>query len=166
MSGTHAVSAAVGVVKATGLSTLRSAVSIAGIAFSLILGGHAAGQQDGRGKAADNLDRSQSRAETISFSSRDRETIRVYYKNLYSKIPGRASGQGGNPGPQFQLRVERDGVLLPKVVRRLKPFPADLDGRLPHLSPNFVRGSIDSDILIIDQRSGRVIDIIHDFLSF
>jgi hypothetical protein len=74
------------------------------------------------------------------FASRDLETIRVYYQNLFLKqrygTPARAIS------PQLKLNFERDDVLPPQLQRRLTPFPPQLDSRLPHLPANYVRGSI------------------------
>ena len=99
----------------------------------------------------------------IAFSSRDRETIRVYYKNLSAKLSHGTVGRG--VPPELQLSVERDGLLSPYLLRRLTPFPPELDHHLPHLPPNYLRGSINADILIVDARTNRIVDIVHNFLS-
>ncbi|HKN34105.1 MAG TPA: hypothetical protein VJX16_12780 [Terriglobales bacterium] len=98
----------------------------------------------------------------IAFSSRDRETIRVYYKNLSAKL-GPGTGARRVP-PELQLSLERDGLLSPYLLRRFTPFPPVLDRRLPHLPTNYLRGSINADILIVDARTRRIVDIVHNFL--
>ena len=105
-------------------------------------------------------DASSAEAKTL-FSSRDLETIRIYYKKLFSKV---APGYAGNVPPELQLHVERDSKLPPRLQRRLTPFPKDLADRLPRLPANYVRGSINADILIVDARTQRIVDIVHQFL--
>src|SRR5437660_12238032 len=73
----------------------------------------------------------------IAFSSRDRETIRVYYKNLSAKL-GPGTGARRVP-PELQLSLERDGLLSPYLLRRFTPFPPVLDRRLPHLPTDYLR---------------------------
>lgn len=97
----------------------------------------------------------------IFFSSRDLETIRIFYKKLFSKVP---PGYIGNVPPELQLHVERDRKLPPRLQGRFTPFPKDLVARLPSLPVNYVRGSINADILIVDARTQRIVDIVHDFL--
>src|SRR5438445_13234032 len=58
----------------------------------------------------------------IAFSSRDRETIRVYYKNLSAKL-GPGTGARRVP-PERQLSLERDGLVSSFLLRRFKPFAA------------------------------------------
>ncbi len=104
-------------------------------------------------------------SEGLAFSSRDKETIRVFYEALIGKA-GRPSVSGGGRTPEFQLHVERGDSLPPAWRKRLTPFPPGLESRLPYLPPNYARGSIDSDILIVDMRTRRIMDILHNVLRF
>jgi hypothetical protein len=100
---------------------------------------------------------------TMVFSSRDRETIRVYYHNLFLKEGHGAPAR--SISPELKLNFERDDVLPLQLLRRLTPFPPQLESRLPHLPANYVRGSINADILIVDAHRRRIVDVVHNFLS-
>jgi hypothetical protein len=148
------------------LKTWRRTVASSFAGF-LLLAGLALGQGDaqpaknGAGQADKEHDQAPS-AGNVSFSSRDLETIRVYFKTVMAKEPRSATGYNIAAPPS--LPVERNAWLPPQIARRLKRFPRELEGRLPHLPDNYTRGTIDGDILIVDQRTRRVVDIVHNFL--
>jgi hypothetical protein len=95
-----------------------------------------------------------------AFSSRDRETIRVYFKSLLSKHPHDAGGVPAN----FQFDLEKGSLVVPSLKKRFHPLPKDLEEKLPHLADYYVRGSIDTDVILMDRRTNRVEDIIKDAL--
>lgn len=136
-------------------------ISVACLVLSACSCGHAGAQESkpvGNGASTGS--------EGLAFSSRDKETIRVFYGTRIAKLPGRSSASPGPHEQEFQLHVERGDRLPPAWGKRLKPFPAGLESRLPYLPPNYARGSIDMDILIVDTRTQRVMDILHNVLRF
>jgi hypothetical protein len=48
------------------------------------------------------------------------------------------------------------------LQKRLEPFPQDLERQLPRLPASYRRGVIGADVVILDSRTQRIIDIIHD----
>ena len=116
----------------------------------------------------DNDDRDETRDPKahvrIVFSTRDRETIRDYFHNRYSNLPPGLAKRGGNLPPGLQKHLERDGTLPPGLQKRISPFPVDLERRLPQLPNIYVRGSIGTDVVILNRQTQRVVDIIHDIL--
>ena len=102
----------------------------------------------------DNDDRDETRDPKahvrIVFSTRDREIIRDYFHNRYSNLPPGLAKRGGN--------------LPPGLQKRISPFPVDLERRLPQLPNIYVRGSIGTDVVILNRQTQRVVDIIHDIL--
>jgi hypothetical protein len=50
------------------------------------------------------------------------------------------------------------------LKRRFHPLPKDLEEKLPHLPDYYVRGSIDTDVILMDRRTDRVEDIIKGIL--
>jgi hypothetical protein len=136
--------------------------------FSLSAFGQGQGQGHGKGhnKQAEADDRNDAVGVhgSIVFSSRDRDIIRDYYNGRNSNLPPGLAKRGGNLPPGLQKHLERDGTLPPGLQKRLTPFPADLDRRLPRLPDIYQRGSIGGSVVILDRRTQRIIDVIHDII--
>jgi hypothetical protein len=131
------------------------------------------GQGNGNGKNknkhdadSDDYDRDSGRARvTIVFSARDRDIIRDYYSHGNSNLPPGLAKRNGNLPPGLQKHLERNGTLPPGLQKRLTPFPDDLERRLPRLPTIYTRGSIGADIVILDRRTQKIVDIVHDILT-
>jgi len=98
------------------------------------------------------------------FTPRDRDIIRQYFRGRYSNLPPGLAKRGGDLPPGLKKHLERNGTLPPGLQKRLTPFPDDLNRRLPPLPAIYRRGSIGQDVVIVDTRTQRVLDIIHDIL--
>lgn len=103
------------------------------------------------------------------FSAEERRIIEEYYhKGKQSKKKGLPPGlakRGGNLPPGLQKKLDRDGHLPPGLQKRLEPLPTDLDRRLPRLPEHWERVILERDIVLIDRRSNRVLDIIEDVIG-
>ena len=131
-----------------------------------MLGGAAQAQGKGKGhnKHGDDAnDSAVSMHGAIIFSTHDRDIIRDYYRGDSGLPPGLAK-RGGNLPPGLQKHLERDGTLPPGLQKKLTPFPDDLERRLPRLPDIYRRGSIGGSVVIIDRRTQRIMDVIHDIL--
>lgn len=95
----------------------------------------------------------------------DRDIIREYYRGNYSNLPPGLAKRRGNLPPGLQKHLERDGTLPPGLQKRLTPFPEELERRLPRLPSVYRRGVIGVDVVILDRRTQRIVDIIHDILA-
>ncbi|HET9839365.1 MAG TPA: hypothetical protein VFR84_14125 [Candidatus Angelobacter sp.] len=100
----------------------------------------------------------------IVFSVHDRDIIRDYYHDQYSNLPPGLAKRGGNLPPGLQKHLERDGTLPPGLQKRVQPFPVELERRLPRLPDTYTRVTLGVDILILDRRTQRIMDIVHDVL--
>jgi hypothetical protein len=100
----------------------------------------------------------------IVFSVRDRDIIRDYYSYQNSNLPPGLAKRGGNLPPGLQKHLERDGTLPPGLQKRVQPFPVELERRLPPLPDTYRRVTLGVDILILDRRTQRIVDIVHDIL--
>lgn len=100
----------------------------------------------------------------IVFSTHDRDMIRDYYRDSYSNLPPGLAKRGGNLPPGLQKHLERDGQLPPGLQKRVQPFPVELERRLPPLPDGYRRVTLGVDILILDRRTQRIMDIVHDIL--
>lgn len=101
---------------------------------------------------------------SISFGGRDREIIRDYFQDQTSNLPPGLAKRGGNLPPGLQKHLERDGTLPPGLQKRIAPFPVELERRLPPLPSSYHRVLIGEIAIILDRRSQRIMDVIHDVL--
>jgi hypothetical protein len=130
------------------------------------------GKGKGHNKQADrdddnrdrDSDRGDKRGVRIVFSVRDRDMIRGYYQDRNSNLPPGLAKRNGNLPPGLQKHLERDGTLPPGLQKRVQSFPEDLERRLPPLPDTYRRVTLGVDILILDRRTQRIVDVIHDIL--
>ena len=126
--------------------------------------GHAYGKEKHDGRDDDTRVYSPVANARIIFTSRDREIIRDYFHGGYSNLPPGLAKRDGNLPPGLQKHLERDGTLPAGLQKRVSPFPVDLERRLPRLPDIYVRGTIGSDVVILNRRTQRIMDIIHDIV--
>ena len=150
--------------------------TVCGLVLTMVLPQAGLAQGNGKGKGHnkqadrddDNRDRDSDRGNKrgvrIVFSVRDRETIRGYYQDRNSNLPPGLAKRNGNLPPGLQKHLERDGTLPPGLQKRVQPFPEDLERRLPPLPDTYRRATLGVDILILDRRTQRIVDVIHDIL--
>jgi hypothetical protein len=101
------------------------------------------------------------------FLAEERKIIEEYYHH------GKKSKKGLPPGlakrdklpPGLQKKLERDGQLPPGLQKRLEPLPADLHRRLPRLPEYWERVIVERDVILIDRRTNRILDIIEDVID-
>ena len=139
--------------------------TVCGLMLAAAIPQAGAAQGNGKGKGhnkhaqSDDDDR-----DRIIFSVRDRDTIRNYYQDRNSNLPPGLAKRNGNLPPGLQKHLERDGTLPPGLQKRVQPFPEDLERRLPPLPDTYRRVTLGVDIMILDRRTQRIVDIIHDIL--
>jgi len=86
-----------------------------------------------------------------------RRIVHEYYTQQ-ALPPGLAKREALPPGLQKQLR-ER-GELPPGLQKRLTPVPAPLAARLPGLPAHYSRYFAGTDLIIVDDRSNRIVSVI------
>ena len=103
------------------------------------------------------------------FSAEERRIIEDYYhqgkKAKKKGLPPGLAKRGGNLPPGLQKKLDRDGKLPPGLQKRLEPLPVDLDRRLPRLPEYYERVIFERDIILIDRRTNRILDIIEDVIG-
>ena len=108
-------------------------------------------------------------ARSERFSAEERRIIEDYYrKGKQSKKKGLPPGlakRGGNLPPGLQKKLDRDGKLPPGLQKRLEPLPTDLDRRLPRLPEHWERVILERDIILVDRRTNRILDIIENVIG-
>jgi len=103
------------------------------------------------------------------FSAEERRIIEDYYHKAKSSkkkgLPPGLAKRGGNLPPGLQKKLDRDGKLPPGLQKRLEPLPTNLDRRLPRLPEHWERVILERDIVLIDRRTNRILDIIEDVID-
>lgn len=155
---------------------LSGALGISLLSYTALAQGNSQGKGKGKNKHQEQVDddrdnggydRDYARGGahiSIVFGSRDRDIIRDYYRDQYSNLPPGLAKRGGNLPPGLQKHLERDGTLPPGLQKRVQPFPVELERRLPPLPPDYRRVTLGVDILIVNRRTQRIMDIVHDIL--
>jgi len=106
------------------------------------------------------------------FLPEERRAIEDYYRSINDKkkpktkgLPPGLAKRGGKLPPGLQKKLERDGQLPPGLQKRIEPLPVDLDRRLPRLPENWARVVVERDVVLMDRRSNRILDVIENVLD-
>jgi len=65
----------------------------------------------------------------------------------------------------LQKKLDRDGQLPPGLQKRLEPLPVDLDRRLSRRPEYWERVILEHDVILLDRRTNRVLDIIENVVG-
>lgn len=106
----------------------------------------------------------------IVFSEIERRLLRDYYQGGALRAPDAAArikaakpqrGPGGNR--RMPPGLAKRATLPPGLARR--DLPADLTSRLPFPWPGTERVIVDNDVLLIQQATGLILDILEDVIQ-
>ena len=100
-----------------------------------------------------------------SFGRRDERVIRDWFsrsQNLAGLPPGLAKRESLPPG--LQKQVMRRGTLPPGLESKLHPLPDTLARQLPRLPDGIRRVVVDRDVLLVENRNDRILDILRNVL--
>ncbi len=100
------------------------------------------------------------------FGESQETTIRAWFsnkKNLEGLPPGLAKRERLPAGLAQQM--EKNGSLPPGLEKRVHPFPLDLERLLPELPKGVIRVVIGVDIVLLDETSKTILDIVRKVLS-
>ena len=105
------------------------------------------------------------------FLPEERRAIEDYYRRAADNkkhkkgLPPGLAKRGGNLPPGLQKKLERDGQLPPGLQKRMEPLPVDLDRRLSRLPENWARVVVEHDVILLDRRTNRILDIIENVID-
>jgi len=102
-------------------------------------------------------------AQGRAFGKDHERTIRDFFgnqQNLQGLPPGLAKRDQLPPG--LQRHLERNGTLPPGLQKRLQPFPTTLELRLPRTPTGVRRGIVNGNVVVIEDRTSKILDIIRD----
>ncbi len=95
----------------------------------------------------------------VLFTAQDRDAIRAYYHRAASKLKVVKTRSIGHHLPNH---LQRQGLLSSGLQSQLQAIPNDLEGQLRPLYSGYEHGMIGHDIVIVESRTLRIMDIIHD----
>ena len=80
-------------------------------------------------------------------------------------LPPGLAKRGGKLPPGLQKHLDKNGTLPPGLQKRLEPLPQDLDLRLPRLPDYWERVILERDVILVDRRTNRILDIIENVIG-
>jgi hypothetical protein len=100
------------------------------------------------------------------FLPEERRIIETYYHagGPSKGLPPGLAKKGRLP-PGLQKHLDRTGKLPPGLQKRLEPLPPDLETRLPRLPEHWERVIVGRDVILIDRRTQRILDIIENVVG-
>jgi hypothetical protein len=106
------------------------------------------------------------------FLDEERRKITEYYRPVSGNKKGKSKGlppglakRSGNLPPGLQKHIEKNGQLPPGLQKRLEPLPTDLSRQLPRLPDHWERVIVERDVILLDRRTNRILDIIEDVVA-
>ncbi len=97
------------------------------------------------------------------------EERRIIYEYYHKSGPPKGLPPGlakkGRLPPGLQKHLDRTGKLPPGLQKRLEPLPSDLDARLPRLPDYWERVILERNVILIDRRTQRILDIIENVIG-
>ena len=136
-------------------------VTVAALVFSGAVVYGAQGRGRGNSKVRDGNDEARVSAEIHIFTDREVHVIREWFAkpaNLNNLPPGLAKREQLPPGLQRQL--VRNGTLPPGLQKKIQPMPRELETQLPRLPEGRRRVVISGSIVLFEEKSGTILDVI------
>lgn len=101
------------------------------------------------------------------FLPEERRIIENYFRSSGPSkgLPPGLAKRGGKLPPGLQKHLDKNGRLPPGLQKRLEPLPQDLDWRLPRLPDYWERVILERDVILIDRRTNRILDIIENVIG-
>jgi hypothetical protein len=102
------------------------------------------------------------------FLPEERRIINEYYRGANTTKKGLPPGlakRGGKLPPGLQKHLEKNGQLPPGLQKRLEPLLSALDSRLPSIPEYWERVIVERDVILLDRRTNRILDIIEDVIG-
>jgi hypothetical protein len=108
------------------------------------------------------------KARPAHFLPEERRIIEEYYRRpdtSSKKLPPGLAKRGGKLPPGLQKHLEKNGQLPPGLQKRMEPLPSALDNRLPRIPEYWERVVVERDVVLLDTRTNRILDIIENVID-
>lgn len=101
------------------------------------------------------------------FLPEERRIIENYFRSSGPSkgLPPGLAKRGGKLPPGLQKHLDKNGTLPPGLQKRLEPLPQDLTLRLPGLPDYWERVIHERDVILVDRRTNRILDIIENVIG-
>jgi hypothetical protein len=102
------------------------------------------------------------------FLPEERRIIEEYYRRADTSKKGLPPGlakRGGKLPPGLQKHLEKNGQLPPGLQKRIEPLPSALDKSLPAIPDYWQRVLVERDVVLLDTRTNRILDIIENVID-
>ncbi|MFQ5723817.1 MAG: hypothetical protein ACE5G6_04935 [Terriglobia bacterium] len=150
---------------------LGSFILMVALILALPLWAAAQGKGKGKGKGkpaehgqkAEHEEKGEEAAQGRAFGHDQERLIRGWFankKNLEGLPPGLAKRDDLPPG--LQRHLEKNGTLPPGLQKRIQPLPQNLEGQLPKLPKGVKRVVVAGNVILLEERTSRILDIVHD----
>ncbi len=94
----------------------------------------------------------------------EQERIRNWFRGHRGGLPpGLAKREQLPPG--LQRHLEKNGVLPPGLQKMVQPLPAPLEQELPKLPVGYRRYVIAGHVILVEERTARIVDIVRDVIE-
>jgi hypothetical protein len=93
------------------------------------------------------------------YKERDRESARGWYEEHQNNLPPGLAKKDRLPSGLEKQLVHR-GTIPPGLQKRLQPVPADLERRLPPPPPECAHVLVGGHIVLFNQRTNVVVDLV------
>jgi hypothetical protein len=95
----------------------------------------------------------------VVFNDYDSHLIREYYRKHLRRLPPGLAKRDRLP-PGLEKQIVRKGTLPPGLAG--KPLPGELERKLTPLPDGYVRIRVGGDVVLLDERTRVVMDVIYD----
>ena len=101
------------------------------------------------------------------FLPEERSIIENYYRSSAPPkgLPPGLAKRGGKLPPGLQKHLDKNGTLPPGLQKRLEPLPQELSLRLPQLPDYWERVILERNVILLDRRTNRILDIIENIIG-
>ncbi len=96
------------------------------------------------------------------FLPEERRIIIEFFRDTSSGLPPGLAKRGGNLPSGLQKHLQKNGTLPPGLQKRLQPLPVDLERQLPSIPSIWERIILGRQVILLDRRTSRILDIIED----
>ena len=101
----------------------------------------------------------------LRFDARDRERVGEWYKERQDDLP-QGFQEADRLDPQSESRLRIGQLLEPDLRRKIVPVTPDLLAKLPAVPSGLRYEALDGHLVLLNERSWNVSDVLHFELDF